>query len=106
MSVGNQVQSPYIDQQITALAVQMRKVMQAAQDMSTWINGQGQGLAMLEAAGYDPADAALAQQMIAYMNTVAGCYFGTVQQGGSGGTGAAQFNFNQALSQVWAGQIA
>jgi len=42
--------------------------------------------------------------MAGYMNTIAGCYYGTVQQGGSGGTGATEFNFNNALSVLWGGQ--
>lgn len=97
MSVGLQLSSAQIDQQITALAVQVRKLMRAVANLSMNVNGQGNGIAMLEAAGYSAADAAMAQSAISYLNTIAGVYFGTATQ-------ATDFNFDQELSQYWAGQ--
>lgn len=97
MSVGAPITSDLISRQVTDLAVQMRKVMQAVVNLSVNVNGQGNGLAFLEAAGYDAADAAEAQNAVSYLNTVAGVYFGTAAQ-------PAEFNFNQQLSQYWAGQ--
>lgn len=41
---------------------------------------------------------------INHMATCAGCYKGTVQQGGSGGTGAILFNFEDFLTHLWGGQ--
>lgn len=114
MSVGTQGNSGNVDGQLTSIAIQMRNLMQAASNLSTWINGQGNGLAFLEELGYPStanpdnpggvSDAQFALNMIAYFNTLAGIYYGTVQQGGTGGTGASTFNFNQELSQIWGGQ--
>jgi hypothetical protein len=94
MSVGRQPSSNDIDAQITALALQMRNVLQAAADLSTYVNGQGAGLATLEAAGYGGTDAATALSAIGYLNTVAQLYFGNATQGSA-------FNFSQELSQYW-----
>ena len=115
MPVGAIIGSGQIDNIITALAVQLRDVMRHISDLNLTVNGAGTGLAYLQSIGYsntaNPAnpggvsDAALALSVIAYLNTVAGCYFGTVQQGGTGGTGASVFNFNQQLAAVWGGQV-
>ena len=115
MSVGASIGSSQMDNIITALAVQLRSVMRQISDLNLAVNGAGTGLAYLQSIGYsntaNPAnpgsasDAALALSVIAYLNTVAGCYFGTVQQGGTGGTGASTFNFNQQLASVWGGQV-
>ena len=104
MAVGTALTSATINQNLSLLSVQLRDLMQQLANLSIGVNGQGTGLAALEAAGYSAADANTALQLIGYMNTVAGVYFGTVQQGGTGGTGAILFNFNQALSQLWSGQ--
>lgn len=97
MTVGNQASSSSVDNQLTSLAVQMRGVMQAVVDLSTFVNGQGTGLATLEGLGYNPTDAQQALNMIAFLDTVAGVYFGTATQG-------SEFNFNNEISQLWAGQ--
>jgi hypothetical protein len=55
-------------------------------------------------AGFSAADAQTVLNMINNMQTVQGVYKGTVQQGGSGGTGATLFNFEDALTPLWAGQ--
>ena len=104
MSVGNQGSSDAVNQAITQYALGMRNLMQGITNLSTWINGQGDGQTYLESLGYDSADASNALSAIAYLSTVSGCYYGTVQQGGTGGTAATTFNFNQELSQYWAGQ--
>jgi hypothetical protein len=104
MTVGNGLSSDAINQLLTNYTVQLRNLMTNVQNLSLNINGQDAGLAFLEAAGYDSDDAQSALLAIAYLNTIAGCYFGLVQQGGSGGTGAALFDFNNELSQYWAGQ--
>jgi hypothetical protein len=114
MPVGTQPTNATIDNQLTAMSLQLRNLMQAAVNLSTQVNGTGQGLAVLEGYGYssaanagnpgDISDASYALQMIAYLNTVAEVYFGNVQQGGSGGTGAVTFNFNNALAELWNGQ--
>lgn len=97
MSVGSQANSVTVNEQITAYATQLRNVMQGITNLSTWINGQGNGLAVLEALGYNATDAQTAQNMISYLNTIAEVYFGTATQ-------ATEFSFNNELSQIWAGQ--
>jgi hypothetical protein len=104
MTVGNQGNSGQVDSLISNLSVNIRNLMQSAVNLSTWVNGQGDGQTFLESLGYDSGDATTALAAIAYLSTVAGCYYGTVQQGGTGGTGATTFNFNQELSQYWGGQ--
>jgi hypothetical protein len=104
MAVGNNFSSDTVDQLISGYSVQMRNLMQNIVNLSTNVNGQANGLAFLEGIGYQPADAQTALNAIAYLNTIAGCYFGTVQQGGSDGTGATVFDFNQEMAQYWAGQ--
>ena len=108
MPVGATVGSDQMNNIITALAVQLRDVMRRIANTNLAVNGQGTGLAYLQSIGYsntsNPAnpggvsDAALAQTVISYLNTVAGVYFGTATQG-------TTFNFDQQLSEVWAGQI-
>lgn len=108
MPVGATIGSSQVDNIITSLAVQLRTVMQQIGNLNLAVNGQGAGLAYLESIGYsaapDPAnpggvsDAEFALNMISYLNTVAGVYFGTATQG-------TEFNFNQQLSEVWAGRV-
>jgi hypothetical protein len=106
--VGAVIGSNQVDNIITALAVNLRDICRQISNLNLSVNGQGAGLAYLQAVGYsntaNPAnpgsvsDAALALSMISYLNTVAGVYFGTATQG-------TTFNFDQQLSEVWAGQI-
>lgn len=114
MSVGQQGSSATVDNALTNLATGIRDMMSAATDLNTWINGQGNGVAYLGQLGYSTipsstnpggvSDAQLASNMIAYFNTLSAIYFGNLQQGGTGGTGATTFNFNQELSQLWGGR--
>ena len=108
MPVGSVIGSDQVNNLITALAVRLRDVMQQIADLNLAVNGQGAGLAYLQAVGFGSAanpanpgsvsDAALALSIISYLNTVAGVYFGTATQG-------TTFNFNQQLSMVWGGRI-
>jgi hypothetical protein len=97
MSVGNQLSSTQVDGLISSYAVQLRNLMQNIQYLSANVNGQGNGQAVLEAAGYDNADASVALSAIAYLNTIAGVVNGTATQ-------ATDFDFNNELSQYWGGQ--
>lgn len=109
MSVGASIGSDQVNNILTSLAVKLRDDMRNIYNLNQAVNGQGQGLAYLESIGFSAADnpanpggvsdAALAQSMIGYLNTVASLYFGTAAQPDT-------FNFDQELSQVWAGQIA
>ena len=104
MSIGAQASTASINQQLTNLAVQLRNIMQQITNLSTEINAGDAGEANLEGIGFDQGDADAVLSSLGYMSTVAGVYYGTVQQGGSGGTGAAPYNFNDALAPLWAGQ--
>jgi len=107
MSVGNQMTSDQINSRLSSLAIQMRELMHDISDLSTNVNGQGNGLAVLEAAGYSSeanpdnpggvSDAQYALNMLSYLNTPASLYYGTATQ-------PDEFNFDQELSQLWAGQ--
>jgi hypothetical protein len=107
MSVGQAVNSSQVDISLINYAVGLRDLMQNISNLSTWINGQGNGLAYLEELGYSSAanannpggisDAQFALNLIAYLNTIAGVYFGTAAQG-------TTFNFNNELSQLWNGR--
>jgi hypothetical protein len=108
MAVGASIGSDQVNNIITALAVGLRDIARQISNLNLAVNGQGTGLAYLESLGFgsaanpgnpgDVSDAQLALNMISYMNTVAGVYFGTATQG-------SDFDFDQALSQVWAGQV-
>lgn len=108
MPVGNQMSSATVDQILTNLAVGWRNLAQAAVNLSTEINGQGNGLATLVNLGYSSAanpgnpggvsDAQLALNYVSYLGTNAGVFFGTASQG-------TDFNFNNALSPLWSGQV-
>ena len=108
MPVGASIGSGQVDNTITALAIAMRNIMQQVANLNLAVNGQGAGLAYLQSIGYsgtaNPAnpggvsDAALALSMISYLNTMAGVYFGTAAQ-------TPAYNFNQQLSEIWAGRV-
>lgn len=104
MPVGASIGSGQMDNMITSAAVHLRDVAQDIAELSLSVNGQGAGLAYLESLDFSStpnpenpggiSDAAYAQSMISYENTVAGVYFGTAAQG-------TNFNFSQQLSQIW-----
>jgi hypothetical protein len=108
MPVGAVIGSSQIDNTITALAIAMRNIMQQVVNLNLAVNGQGAGLAWLQSIGYSNAsnpanpggvsDAALALSMIGYLNTMASVYFGTAAQ-------TPAYNFNQQLSEIWAGRV-
>jgi hypothetical protein len=114
MPVGSATSSDQINNMITSFSVRLRDLMRDIYNLNLMVNGQNTGLAYLEAKGFsstpNPAnpggvsDAQYALDAISHLFNPAGCYYGTVQQGGTGGTGAILFNFDQYLSQFWAGQ--
>lgn len=114
--MGFQLDKSSIDNQITELAVQWRALCVKSQNLLTEAQSGGNVHTYLVNAGYDNSpnalnpggisDATQAENFIDYMGaTLAGVYFGLVQQGGTGGTGASQFNFNNALAPAWNGRI-
>lgn len=108
MAVGDQTNKASNDASLTDFAVTMRNLMTKIKRLDTQTNGQGNGLAYLQSIGYSNAanpanpggqsDAAWALQATAYLNTVAAVYFGTATQGST-------FAFDNALSELWAGQL-
>lgn len=117
MAVGNQATVQQVDNVLSNLAFQLRELMHQVHDQWAFLNklgltglenlggtGAGFGSAANPANPGSVSDAQYVLNLINYMATVQGCYAGTVQQGGSGGTGAVLFNFEDALTPLWAGQ--
>jgi hypothetical protein len=102
MTAGNPSTAQSLNARLGQAAVQMRNAMEASADLFKIANGLG--VNGLEAAGLSPADAADYEAKAGYLSTLTGVYYGTVQQGGSGGTGASVFNFDNALSTAWGAQ--
>jgi hypothetical protein len=100
MAVGSQGNPGNINGQLTQHALALRDVCNNIRNFQTYVVSLG--TTGLQALGFSAADAQAVLTQASYLNTVAGCYYGTVQQGGSGGTGAVQFSFDNELSSLWA----
>jgi hypothetical protein len=108
MPVGATISRDQLDNILSNLTVNYRKLAQLAANVSIEVNGQGAGLAFLQSIGYsntaNPAnpggisDAAWALQLVNYFNTVAGVWFGTATQ-------TPAFNYNVVSAPLWAGQV-
>lgn len=106
MAVGTQPTVGAVNDQLTQLALQLRNNAAQVSNLFTTVNelGGDTGLtAGFEAIGFNATDAATANLLLGYMDTLAQVYAGTVQAGGTGGTGATLFNYANALSALWAG---
>lgn len=101
MSVGTQTSKASVDANLSQLAIQLRELMNGVLQQQAYCNKLG--LTGLEAIGYTAPDAQTVLDDLNHMATVAGCYKGTVQQGGTGGTGAILFNFEDYLVHLWGG---
>lgn len=102
MSVGNPPTVSNVNQSLQQFAVGLRDLCESIRDYNTWLTNQGLGA--LETAGFSPADAQTILTLMNYLSTFPGVYYGTVQQGGANGTGAIDFDFDNALSALWGGQ--
>lgn len=98
MSVGNPQTVQTLNARLGQIAVQIETALQAAVNLQEDVTNLGGSSGLQNTVGFAPADATAFATDASYLNTVAGCYFGTVQQGGTGGTGASLFNFSNALS--------
>lgn len=100
MAIGNDANltPAQLNNYAAQVALTLRNVMVQIQALQQDVTGMG--TAGLEALGFTSADASSFVTACSYMNTVAGVYYGTVQQGGSGGTGASDFDFNNALTSL------
>lgn len=101
MSVGSQPSQGNINQTLTQLALSLRDLANGMLQQQAYLTKLG--LAGLEGLGFTAGDAQQVLTDVNYMAAVAGCYKGTVQQGGTGGTGAILFNFEDALTPLWGG---
>jgi hypothetical protein len=102
MAVGSTTSLAAVNADLTNCAVQMRNL--AALILERWAYYNKLGLAGLEALGFSAADAQAVLDNFNHMVTSMQVYKGTVQAGGSVGTGAVMFNFEDYLTPLWAGQ--
>jgi hypothetical protein len=117
MTVGNPASVAQVNNDLTSLALQIRGLASQVLERQAYLNklgtaglnnlggaGAGFSLAANPANNGGASDAQAVLDDINQMATVVGCYKGTVQQGGTGGTGAVKFNFEDFLTHLWAGQ--
>lgn len=107
MPVGMQASQAGMNQSLTNLSTALRDLMSVVNNLVTEVTNGGDGLAYLESIGFGStaddanpgniSDAQYALNMINYLGTVSGVYFGTATQG-------SEFDFNSELSVLWAGQ--
>lgn len=102
MSVGNQTSQGNVNTTLTTLATSLRELMNDILQQQQYLVKLGS--TGLQGLGFTAGDATTVLDDVNHMATVAGCYKGTVQQGGTGGTGAILFNFEDFLTHLWAGQ--
>lgn len=108
MSVGPVITKGVIDTSLGNLAVQSMQLMQQIANLNKLVTGGGDGLAYLESLGYssaanpdnpgDASDAQYALNLVGYLNTQAGVYYGTLTQ-------ASEFDFDNALASLRGGQL-
>lgn len=99
MSVGNQPSTAQINNALTTQAIALRDTCQSIASLYEYLNTVG--TSGLETLGFASADASSALTMVGYMNTVTQVYYGTQGQAAAGQT-AADFDFDNALSGLWA----
>lgn len=109
MAAGNQATRQTIDSTLSSFTVQLRELMEAIAKQQAFVVKLGlTGLEGLASSGGPPSYTAAEAQAVLdafnHMGTIVGVYMGTVQQGGTGGTGATLFNFEDSLTPYWAGQ--
>ena len=95
MAIGNQPNVQQLNSQAAQLASAWRSDAQQALALQAYVTALGQ--AGLVALGFVAADATAFTTAVNNMATMAQIFQGTVQQGGTGGTGATLFNFQNAL---------
>lgn len=102
MSFGNQQDPATLNAQLSALALQTRNLMQALKNYTQWFNQLG--LTNVETLfTLDAADAQSVTLLVNYLTALQEIYYGQLQQGGTGGSGAVTFNFDNALAILWGG---
>lgn len=101
MAIGISTDPATLNGEVAAIARAWRDVALESTRLATWLSKQDDATV---AAAYNIAagDVAQLRADVGYFATLAGVYNGTVQQGGTGGTGASTFNFGDALTP-WTG---
>lgn len=103
MSFGNQQDPAALNGQLSSMSIQLRQIMQALKNYTEWFNQLG--ITNVETLfSLDSTDAATVSTLVNYMTALQEIYYGQLQQGGTGGTGAAEFDFDNALAILWGGQ--
>jgi hypothetical protein len=102
MAVGTQTNEGNVNQDLTNMAVATRDL--ATLVLQKWAYYNKLGLAGLEGLGFSAADAQAVLDTVNHMATPFQVYRGTVQAGGTGGTGAVAFNYEDYLTPLWGGQ--
>lgn len=115
VGVGAPTTSGQVDNILTSLAVELRKLMQEIANLNKQVNGGGAGLAYLESIGYGSAsnpdnpssdsDAQYANDLINHMYIIAGVYFGVTYHGGDATTPGNLSDFDLEFSPLWNGQF-
>jgi hypothetical protein len=95
MAVGDQADITRVNTQLSSIALQLRNWSTQALNYAHYLNKIGQ--TGLENMGYTPADAQQVILQADYMQTIAQIYVGQATQ-------ATVFDFNDALSSLWAAQ--
>ena len=98
MAIGSVATQAQLNAQLANVATGLRTT--AAQILLLWSYANNLGQAGLVTLGFTSADATAFITAVDNLATVAQVYQGTVQQGGTGGTGASLFNFQNALAAV------
>jgi hypothetical protein len=101
MAIGQQTSTGNINQMLTQLAIQWRDLSNQTLQQWAFLNKLGQD--GLETLTFTSDDATAVLTAIDQMVQPAQVYKGTVQSGGTGGTGAILFNFEDAQTPLWAG---
>lgn len=96
MAIGNAIMTPaQLNGLAAQIAMQLRANALQALNFQAYVVSLGQ--AGLVSLGFSAADATSMLTVAGYMASLAQIYQGTLQQGGTGGTGATLFNFQNAL---------
>lgn len=95
MAIGSQASVASINNTLTTYAVGLRGLCQNIANFQVFVVTLGS--AGLQAIGFSSPDATALLNMASTLNTMAGLFNGTATQ-------ATQYNFNNALSSVYAGQ--
>jgi hypothetical protein len=106
LTLGPGISSSQVSTSLSQVSVQLRDTMRTIYNLYTFVNGGGNGLAVLEQLGFgstaddnnpgDISDAQYALNMINYLGSVMNLYYGEATQ-------PTAFDFDTELSILWCG---